>query len=70
MDQTYDEPSLVLLPEIEARATLAGRTLSWRLLRPPYPALGVGSLRVLRIVPCGDVTEIVAGYDRYERLPS
>jgi hypothetical protein len=70
LDQTYDEPSLVLLPEIEARALLAGRSLSWRLLRPPYPALGVGSLRVLRIALRGATTEIVAGYDRYERLPS
>jgi hypothetical protein len=69
LDQTYDEPSLVLLPEVEARATLAGRPLSWRLIRPPYPALGVGSLRVLRIAPSGATTEIVAGYDRYERLP-
>ncbi len=70
MDQTYDEPSLVLLPENEARATLAGRSLSWRLLRPSYPALGVGALRVLRVAEHGATTEIVAGYERYERLPS
>jgi hypothetical protein len=41
---------------------------------PPYPALGVGTLRVLRVreesAP-GQTpqTEIIAGYDRYERLP-
>ena len=69
MDQTYDEPSLVLLPEPEARARLAGRSLCWRLLRPPYAALGVGELRVLRVVERGATTELVAGYDRYERLP-
>ncbi len=69
MDQTDDEPSLVLVPEPEARARLTGRSLYWRLLRPPYAALGVGELRVLRIAERGETTEIVAGYDRYERLP-
>jgi hypothetical protein len=39
------------------------------LLVPPYPALGIGSLRVLRVRE-GDAIEIVAGYDRYERLPT
>jgi hypothetical protein len=60
--------SLALLPEVEARAVLSGRSLSFRLLRPPYAALGVGTLRVLRVVERAGRTEIVAGYDRYERI--
>lgn len=70
MDDQYDEPSLVLLPEVEARAALAGRALALRLLRPPYPALGVGTLRVLRVTERLATTDVVAGYDRYERLPA
>lgn len=61
--------SLTLLPEHRVRAALADRVLSLRLLLPPFPALGVGELRLLRIRDCGDTTEILAGYDRYERLP-
>jgi hypothetical protein len=62
------------LPEPAVRAALAERALVLRVLLPPYPALGVGTLRVLRVreesAP-GQTpqTEIIAGYDRYERLP-
>jgi hypothetical protein len=57
------------------RAALADRALVLRLLLPPYPALGVGTLRVLRLREetshdGAAVTEILAGYDRYERLPA
>ena len=61
-------PSPALRPEVEVRALLSDRPLVLRLLRPPFPALGVGTLRVLRIRPQGALTEIVAGYERYERL--
>jgi len=70
LDHTYDEQSLVLLPEVEARTLLAGRVLSFALLRPPFPALGVGELRVLRVCERSAGTHIVAGYDRYERVPT
>lgn len=60
--------ALMLLPEVEARALLAGRKLSFRVLLPPFPALGVGALRVLRVAERLERTEIVAGYERYERL--
>jgi hypothetical protein len=63
-----DDSSLILLPEVRARGQLEGRELSLRLLLPPYPALGLGVLRVLRIVEREGRTEIVAGYDGYERL--
>ncbi|HMD01920.1 MAG TPA: hypothetical protein VKG44_03040 [Candidatus Baltobacteraceae bacterium] len=59
---------LTLRSEVAARAILADRPLVLRLLRPPYPALGVGTLRVLRVSEAEGLTEIVAGYDRYERL--
>jgi len=65
---TEEQQSLALLPEVEARALFAGRSLSLHVLRPPYLAAGVGVLRVLRIVERGSATEITAGYDRYERL--
>ncbi len=61
---------LALLPEVEARRLLAPRDLRFRLLAPPFPALGVGALRVLRVAERGTHTEIVAGYERYERLES
>jgi len=61
-------PTLALIPEYQARALLAGRALSLRVLLPPYPALGLGTLRVLRIAERGERTEIVAGYEAYERL--
>jgi len=62
------DTALVLLPETAVRAVLRDRTLTLRLLRPPYPALGVGVLRVLRVAERDAGTEIVAGYERYERL--
>ncbi len=68
LKHSYDEPSLALLPETEARARLCGRSLSFRVLRPPFPALGVGVLRVLRVREGRAAIEIVAGYERYERL--
>ncbi|MFY9780530.1 MAG: hypothetical protein WAJ85_08470 [Candidatus Baltobacteraceae bacterium] len=71
MDETpgRSEPNaLTLLAEDEVRRALAGRTLVFRLLAPPYPALGVGTLRALRVVERGEAAEVVAGYERYERL--
>jgi hypothetical protein len=59
---------LSLLPEREARAALAGRALRLRMLLPPFRALGVGTLRVLRVSERDDHVELTAGYDRYERV--
>jgi hypothetical protein len=70
VDHLNGEPSLVLLPECEARERLAGQALSFTVLRPPYPALGCGALRVLRVLEDAGTTRLVAGYERYERLPS
>jgi len=65
----YDPGALTLLREVDVRRALASRDLTFRVLTPPYPALGVGALRVLRLAECGESTEIVAGYERYLRAP-
>jgi hypothetical protein len=64
---------LTLAPEVLARRELAGRALRLHVLRPPYPALGVGILRVLRIrddaaEASSSALELTVGYERYERL--
>ncbi len=68
MDTPSPESVLTLLPEVEARLALAGRDLVLRVLRPPYPAVGTGTLRVLRVRESAEFTELIAGYDGYERL--
>jgi hypothetical protein len=61
--------SLTMLPEVVARRRLAGRPLTLVMLQPPFAALGVGTLRVLRVRENADAgLEVVAGYDTYERL--
>jgi hypothetical protein len=62
--------TLTMLPEVQARRVLAGSPHRIDVLRPPYAALGVGTLRVLRVrEPAGAPIELVVGYDNYERLP-
>ena len=58
---------LALLPEVDARRLLRGAVSHLHVLRPPFAAIGVGTLRVLRVRERGDGMEIVAGYDGYER---
>jgi hypothetical protein len=61
--------ALTMLPEAQARRQLAGHPLRFTVLRPPYPALGVGTLRVLRVRENAQAElEVIAGYDNYERL--
>jgi len=59
---------LVLCREVEARASLEGRKLSFRLLTPPYPALGIGALRVVRLSERSEGTEMLCSYERYARI--
>jgi hypothetical protein len=68
VDLSSPELALGMLPEVDARAYLGKRNLALRILRPPYPAVGLGTLRVLRVIEREERTEIVAGYDGYERL--
>jgi hypothetical protein len=61
--------TLTMLPEVQARRLLAGVPVSFAVLLPPYPALGVGTLRVLRARRQGEAgVELIVGYDNYERL--
>ena len=63
---------VVMMPWVAARRALGDRPLRFRLLTPPYAALGIGTLRALRLEPLtgehDGAWELVAGYDRYERL--
>jgi hypothetical protein len=63
---------LVMMPWTQARAALAGHPLRLRLVTPPYPAVGVGALRLLRVaVLSGEhdgAYELACGYEGYERL--
>jgi hypothetical protein len=61
--------TLTMLPEVEARRLLSHFTLAFEIVRPPYPALGVGTLRVLRVRErSAGLLELSVGYDNYERL--
>jgi hypothetical protein len=64
-----DSPDLVLVPWTEARAAFAGRAVTLRVLTPPYPAIGAGVLRVLRVRErAGEPLDVVCGYERYRRI--
>ena len=59
---------LVLLPWVEARRRLGNRAHALRVLTPPYPAIGGGALRVLRVRDDGaGPLEGLCGYERYRR---
>jgi hypothetical protein len=62
----------VLMPEVQARRALeaVGGKISLTVLRPVFAALGCGKLRVLRIRPVKEESEleVVAGYESYERI--
>jgi len=63
---------VVMLPWREALEMLGDRPLRFRVLSPPYAAMGVGVLRALRVRALGGehdgAWELVAGYDGYERI--
>jgi hypothetical protein len=63
---------LVFLPWVDALRALGDRPLRFRVLSPPYAAVGVGVLRALRVrALVGEhdgAWELVAGYDGYERV--
>jgi hypothetical protein len=69
---TLTSEDLVLLPWVEALRALGDRALRFRVLTPPYAAVGVGVLRALRVrALVGEhdgAWELVAGYDGYERI--
>jgi hypothetical protein len=59
---------LVMLPWVDARRRLGSREFAVRVLAPPYPAIGGGELRVLRVRENGAAPlDVVCGYERYRR---
>jgi hypothetical protein len=59
---------LVLMPWLEARRRLGSREHALHVLTPPYPAIGGGELRVLRVRENGDLPlDVLCGYERYRR---
>jgi hypothetical protein len=63
---------VAMLPWRAALRVLEDRSVRFRVLTPPYPAVGVGVLRALRVrALVGEhdgAWELVAGYDGYERI--
>jgi len=60
------------MPETQARRALAGVPILFSVLAPVGSYAGRGRLRVLRARPMrgGAGTELVCGYEAYERLDS
>lgn len=67
-----DTGDLTLMPEVAARAALAGRRVLFSVLAPVGAWAGRGVLRVLRATPKidgdEDAVELVCGYESYVRL--
>ncbi len=63
---------LVMLPWTRARAALAHHPLRVRVLTPPYAVVGLGSLRLLRVLALegahDGAYELTCGYDGYDKL--
>lgn len=69
-----DADNLTLMPEVDARAALAGRRVRFSVLAPIGAWAGCGTLRVLRAIPLlgeagNDGMELICGYESYERMP-
>lgn len=64
-----DLDQIGMMPFVEARRLLGALPIDLCVLTPPYPAIGSGRLRVLRVREAGGRYDIVAGYESYERLP-
>jgi hypothetical protein len=63
-----EHEELLLVPYTRAIELLKGRDVRLRVITPPYPALGIGPLRVVRVVDEGTTVELEATYDDFERL--
>ena len=59
---------LINLPYLTALERLHGREVYVRVLAPPYPGIGVGTLHVVRAEDKDGGIELVLTYDDYERL--
>lgn len=59
---------LINLPYTTALERLHGRDVHLRVLQPPYPGVGVGTLHVVRAEDRDGGIELVVTYDDYERI--
>jgi hypothetical protein len=59
---------LINLPYLTALERLHGRDVHLRVLTPPYPGIGVGTLHVVRAEDKDGGIELVVTYDDYQRL--
>ena len=62
----HDE--LINLPYATALERLRGRDVRLRVLAPPYPGIGVGTLHVVRAEDKDGGIELVVTYDDYQRI--
>ncbi len=60
---------LLLLPYVRALEIIGDGDVHLSVITPPYPALGVGTLRVVRVKRDGQTIRLETSYDDYERLP-
>jgi hypothetical protein len=71
---------LINVPLVEALERLSGRDVFVRVLAPPQPAIGKGTLHVVRVQNAppeegssadkGERIELTVTYDDYEKLPA
>ena len=62
------QEKLLLLPYSRGLEQLAGSDVRVDMVTPPYPCLGVGELRVVRVTEEGGSVKLDLSYDNYERL--
>lgn len=68
MPEPGDE-ELLMLPYQRALERIGAGDVHLSVIAPPYPALGVGALHVVRVTRDGTKVVLEATYDDYERLP-
>ncbi len=62
------DPQLALMPEVQARRLLGDRCLRTHVVRPFGAWVGVGRLRVINVRATEGGLELLAGYERYDRV--
>ncbi|HEV3157117.1 MAG TPA: hypothetical protein VGZ00_07175 [Candidatus Baltobacteraceae bacterium] len=62
------DDAFVLAPYLDVLRAVTSRALRLVMLRPPYDAVGIGVLRVLRARSSDDRLELTIGYDGYAKL--
>ena len=63
-----DRAELLLVPYTRAIELCGARDITLTVITPPYPAIGRGTLHVVRAAAQGEAMHLEATYDDYERL--